>query len=182
MAYFTQKGPANTDQTLALAVTRARELGIRHIVVASCSGSTAAKLADSGLQVVCVTHQVGFKKPGEDELEPAMRQQLSAQGVQILTTTHLLAGVDRALRFKFQGVYPAEIIAATLRIFGQGMKVCLEITGMAMDAGLIPSGQEVIAVGGSGSGADTAIVLTPAHGANFFDNNVREILCMPRGY
>lgn len=182
MIYFPQKGPVNTDETVEIALARAGQLGIKHLVVASCTGNTAEKLISSGYSIVCVTHQVGFKHPGEDEMSQAVREKLSRKGVKILTTTHLLAGVDRSLRFKFQGVYPAEIIAASLRIFGQGMKVCLEITSMAMDAGMIPFGEEVIAIAGSGSGADTAIVVSPAHGANFFDNNVKEILCMPRGY
>ncbi|MGI6065222.1 MAG: pyruvate kinase alpha/beta domain-containing protein [Bacillota bacterium] len=182
MQYFVKKGKANTDSTLNIAVERAKELGIKHLVVASCSGETALKLASSGLNVVCVTHQVGFNKPGEDEMPKNIREELEEAGIKVLTTTHLLAGVDRALRFKFQGVYPAEIIASTLRMFGQGMKVCVEVAVMALDAGLIPYGEEIVAVGGTGVGADTAMVLTPAHSAYIFDTNIKEILCMPRGH
>jgi uncharacterized protein len=97
-----------------------------------------------------------------------------------LTTTHLLSGVDRALRNKFEGIYPAEIIASTLRMFGQGLKVCVEISVMALDAGLIPYGEEIITVGGTGRGADTAAVIVPAHSIKFFDTKIKEIICMPR--
>ena len=109
-----------------------------------------------------------------------MREKLAVKGVQILTTTHLLAVVDRAVRLKFGGLYPAEIIASALRILGQGVKVCVEIACMALDAGLIPYGEEIISVAGSGHGADTACVIVPAHSHHFFDTVVKEIICMPR--
>lgn len=182
MKYFEKKGKRNTEETVEITLQRAKEIGIKHVVVASCTGETALKFAGCGLNVVCVTHQVGYSKPGEDEMGQETREKLNEAGVKVLTTTHLLAGVDRALRFKFQGVYPAEIIASTLRMFGQGMKVCIEVAVMALDAGLIPAGEEIIAVGGTAVGADTAMVVTPAHSANFFDTNVKEILCMPRGH
>lgn len=180
--YWEKAGQENTDNTLKKALSRGEELGINTYVIASCSGDTVQKFLSLNNQakVVCVTHQVGFQNPGEDEMEAETRQELQRQGVPILTTTHLFAGVDRALRFKFNGVYPAEIMAQTLRIFGQGVKVAVEISCMALDAGLISFGQDVIAIGGSAEGADTAIVICPAHSARIFDTQVREIICMPR--
>ena len=53
---------------------------------------------------------------------------------------------------------------------------------MALDAGLVPYGEEIIAVAGSGTGADTALVITPAHSNNFFDTKVKEIICKPREF
>ena len=44
--------------------------------------------------------------------------------------------------------------------------------------GITPT--EIIALGGNGGGADTAIVLKAAHMNNFFDLEVREILTKPR--
>jgi len=67
-----------------------------------------------------------------------------------------------------------------LRTFGQGVKVCYEITIMACDAGLIKAKEEVIAIGGTGRGADTAMVIKPANMNTFFNIEAREILCMPR--
>jgi len=180
MKYWEKAGKKNTEDTVKAALEKAEELGIKHIVVASNSGETAELFAGKGLNVVCVTHQVGFKEPGEDEMEADMRKNLKEKGVEVLTTTHLLAGVDRALRFKFEGVHPAEIVASTLRLLGQGFKVCIEISVMALDAGLVPYGEEIIAVGGTGWGADAACVLVPAHSSQFFDTKVKEIICMPR--
>ena len=178
--YWELPGKENTDLTVDLACKRAEELQIKNLVVASNSGETCKKLLGKGLNLICVTHQVGFAGPGVDEMEAADREFLLQQGVKILTATHLLAGVDRAVRIKFGGVYPAEIMAQTIRIFGQGVKVATEIAVMALDAGLIPYGQEVIAIGGTAKGADAAIVVLPAHSNQFFDTEVREIICMPR--
>ena len=177
---WENKGAQNTEATAEAAIKRAEFLGIKNIVVASNSGKTAELFLEKGFEVVCVSHHAGFKNPGECELEPSKRQQLQERGVQVLTTTHLLAGVDRALRMQWGGIYPAEIIAASLRMFGQGVKVCVEISSMALDAGLIPHGKESIAVAGSGRGADTACAVLPAHSNRFFDTVVKEIICMPR--
>jgi hypothetical protein len=80
---------------------------------------------------------------------------------------------------KFGGAYPVEIMAHTLRMFGQGVKVCVEVAVMALDAGLIPHGREVIAVGGTGRGADTAVVIRPAHASSIFDTYICEVICKP---
>ncbi|NLM45911.1 MAG: hypothetical protein GX200_03820 [Firmicutes bacterium] len=179
---FARKGPHNTEETLRLAVARAQELGIRHFVVASNSGRTAKMLhALAGeANVVCVTHHTGFLRPGVQELDPKVRQELLAAGVSVLTTTHLLGGIDRGVENKFGGTYPGGIVAATLRMLGQGIKVCVEIAVMALDAGMIPYGEDVIAIGGTGSGADTALVIRPAHARDFFDGRIKELICKPR--
>lgn len=180
--YWDKAGPENTERTVELAVRRAKELRLEHLVVASNTGRTAGYCLDKGLQVVCVTHHVGFARPGEDEMAPEMRSRLAAAGVKVLTTTHLMAGLDRALRLKFGGLYPGEIIAASLRLLGQGVKVCVEISCMALDAGLIPYGKDVVAVAGTNGGADTAVVILPSHSNTFFETKVREIICKPRDF
>lgn len=176
-------GPENTTATLETAVRRAATENIRWLVVASNTGATARKaleLAGDKLSIICITHHVGFQGPGIDEMPDEERCYLSDQGVKILTTTHVLAGVDRSVRTKFGGIYPPEIMANALRMLGQGVKVCVEISIMALDAGLIPYGEPIIAVGGSRSGADTAAIIRPAHSNHVFDLKVEEILCKPR--
>lgn len=180
--YWDQKGPENTKNTLDLALKRTRELGLEHIVVASSTGDTARRLLDCGFNVVCVTYHIGFDGPGQDRMPTEVRAELAAGGITLLTTTHLLAGVDRAIRNKFGGVYPSEIMAQTLRMLGQGTKVCVEVAGMALDAGMIPYGREVVAIAGSGRGADTAAVILPAHSNHFFDTKVKEIIVKPREF
>ena len=185
IVYWEKPGPGNTARTAALAAARAKALGLTHVVVASNTGETAKALRQAlepigGVRLVCVTHSVGFQKPNESEMPAQARRELTAAGVDVLTTTHFFAGVDRALRFLKGGYHPGEIVAMSLRLMGQGLKVAVEIAIMAADAGLAPAGHEIIAVGGTGRGADTAVVIRPAHGQSFFDTRVVEILCMPR--
>ena len=85
----------------------------------------------------------------------------------------------RGLSTKMGGIYPVEIIAHTLRMLSQGVKVCLECSVMALDAGAIPYGEKVVAVGGTGHGADTACTLTPAGANAVLDCKIHEILCKP---
>ncbi len=176
---FEKPGKENTAKTIELAVKRAEELGINTLVVASHTGQTASHCLGYGLQIVCVTHHVGFAGPGIDQMEKNMRTELIHKGVNVLTGTHLFAGIDRALRMQSGGVYSSEIAANTLRIFGQGVKVGIEIAVMALDAGLIEYGQKVISIGGTGRGADSAIVVTPNHSNQFFSTRVQEIICKP---
>lgn len=182
-AWFTRPGRQNTTRTCRLAAARASQLGVADFVVASNTGSTALKLAaavPSGSNVICVTHHVGFREPGKSELTPAARRRLDRACIRMLTTTHLLAGVERAARMKFGGLGPAETIAWSLRCLGEGTKVAVEVAVMALDAGLVPFGRDVIALGGTGRGADTALVIRPAHSRQFFDTTVREVICKPR--
>ena len=182
--YWEKPGPANTADTVALAAARVRELGLTHVVVASNTGETAraARAAlGPGPRLVCVTHSVGFHEPNADEMSAETRKELAAAGVDVLTTTHFLAGVDRALRFLKGGFHAGDIVAMSLRLMGQGLKVAVEISTMAADAGLAPAGREILAIGGTGRGADTAYIVRPTHGQSFFETRVVEILCKPRG-
>ncbi len=88
--------------------------------------------------------------------------------------------MGRAVRKKLGTYELEEIIAYTLRIFGEGMKVVCEIALMAADAGLVRTDEPVIAIAGTGRGADTAVVLRPANAQTFFDMRIMEILCKPR--
>ena len=177
--YFQSKGAANTGAAIELALKAAEERGIEYIVAASNTGNTAKELMGKNVKTVCVTHVNGFIEKGKNEMPEAVRAELEQAGVKVLTASHVLSGVERGISRQSNGMYPAEIIANALRMFGQGTKVCVEISIMALDAGLIPYGQKVIAVGGSGRGADTAVVITPAHASEVFDTYIHEIICKP---
>ena len=180
---FTKKGPPGTEATLAVAVARAEELKITNIVVASVTGETVKRLlplVPDNINVTCVTHHTGFLKPGDQEMNKHVRDELASAGVELLTTTHLLGGIDRAVENTFGGSYPGGLVAHTLRMLGQGTKVAVEIAVMALDAGLIPYGEDIVAIGGTGRGADTAIVIRPEHAKNFFGSKIKEIICKPR--
>jgi hypothetical protein len=185
--YFEKPGEANTPDAARFAIERAQELGITTIVVASTSGKTALVFFDamtgSGINLVVVTHVIGFTKPGEWEFSEEIADRLQKQGVRIVTSTHALSGIERALSRspKVGGGSRTEAIAEALRrVVAVGLKVAVECVLMAADAGAIDIHGEVIAAGGTASGADTVCVIRPAHTANFFDLQVREIVAMPR--
>jgi len=180
--YFDTCGKEHTEKTLKIASSAANQLGIGEIVVATTSGESPVQLA--GIfdgKIVAVTHAHGFKKGFTSELNSTLEEKMRRLNIDIVTGTHALSGVERALSKKAQGMYPAEIVANTLRMFGQGTKVCVECVIMAADAGKI-SGKPVVAVGGTGRGADTAMVISPAHASNMLDLRVNEILCKPVFY
>jgi len=178
--YF--QGPGDhTDETLKASKERAEELGIKDIVVASTEGTTGLKAVDvfKGYNVVIVTHVAGYKEPGGQEVSEERMEKIREVGGKILTAAHAFSGVSQAIRKKFETVYPAGIIAQTLRLFSQGMKVVVEITAMAADAGLIPADKDVVVIAGSHRGADTAVVIKPANSRDIFDMVVKEIICKP---
>jgi len=180
--YFSPPGPQNTARTLEIARQRAEELGIRTVLVASTRGETGIQAAQlfRGYEVVVVTHATGFGGPNVQELTDENRAAIEAAGAKTLTCQHALAGISRAVRKKWGTYEIDEIVAQTLRIFGEGVKVCVEIALMAADAGLVRVGEPCIAIGGTGCGADTALVLVPANAQQFFDLRVMEVLAKPR--
>ncbi len=185
--YFEKPGPANTGDAARFSIERAKELNLTTIVVASSTGKTAHVFFDAikgtGLQLVVVTHVIGFSKPGEWEFSKETAEKLRKNGVKIVTGTHALSGLERALSRspKVGGGSRTEAIAEALRrIVAVGLKVAVECVLIAADQGAIGISDEVIAVGGTASGADTVCVIRPAHTADFFDLQVREIVAMPR--
>jgi hypothetical protein len=184
MLLFEEPGPANTEATLQAARQRAEELGIRHVVIATSTGDTVLKaldaFEDTDVEIIGVTLLAGLWKvyaaPDQAKLEAAQ-----ARGARFLTATHTLMGnVEAAIREKFGGLPPVEIIAHTYYTFCQGMKVAVEVAIGAADAGLAPTDREVIAIAGTNTGCDTAIVLQPASSVRFFETSIREIIAMPR--
>ena len=183
--YFAEAGPKNTGATLEAARERAAILKIRKIVISSCTGSTAFKALDlfgKDLSLVVVTHSTGFREPDYQEVSEKNRERLVKKGAAVLTAQHAFGGVGRAFRNKTGTYQIDEVIAYTLRTFGQGMKVAVEIALMAADAGLIRTDEDIISIGGTGQGVDTALVLKPAHTQNFFDLKVKELICKPKDF
>ena len=178
---FEKSGPANTEQTLRLACERGTQLGLQEIVISSSSGRTAYQAIDicKEFHRTVVTYHCGFKEPFKNIMTDIVRKDLEQKGARVVSATHALSGVERSIAKKHQGMYPVLLIADTLRLFGQGTKVAVEISIMAADAGAI-SGKDIIAVGGTGKGVDTALVIQPANQADIFTRLcIREIICKP---
>lgn len=181
--YFDTPGKGNTLKTLELAFKRAKALGLDEIVLASTSGNTAYQALDifKDVKIIVVTYHGGFKKPFQNVMPDPIRLDLTAKGLSVISATHPLSGIERAVSAKYGGAYPALLIADTLRLFGQGVKVAVEISIMAADAGLL-SGKDIIAVGGTSRGSDVALVVKPANQTNFFELRIRQIICKPSSF
>jgi hypothetical protein len=184
VTYFNEAGKQNTDALLRIVKEYVEKEGIRDIVVASTTGETGAKASKifKGYNIVIVTHCFGFREPGKIELEDEYRREILANRARIFTGVHALSSVERAIRKDFGTIQPLELIANTLRLMGEGTKVCVEITLMAADAGLIPVDKDVIAIAGTGRGADTALRIQPANTGRFFNLKVKEVIAKPRSF
>ncbi len=182
--YFEKTGAENTASCLEVARNAVKDEGYRHIVVASTTGETgllfSEALKESQVNIVVVTHSSGFKNPNTNEMPDDVRKKIGANGAKVFTGSMLTHSIETAFSAKFGGLYPTLIVANTLRRFGEGTKVCCEIVMMAVDAGLIPESEEVLAVAGTAKGADTVMVLKSAAFKRFLDLRVLEILAKPR--
>jgi len=179
--YFKETGSRNTELLLQIVKNYAEKEEINDIVVASTTGETGVKAARifKPKNVVVITHHFGFREPGKTEFQDVYRREILANGAKIFTGTHALSSIERAIRKEFGTLQTLELIANTLRLMGEGTKVCVEITLMAADAGLIPIDRDIIAIAGTGRGADTALRIKPANTARFFDLKIKEILAKP---
>jgi hypothetical protein len=181
--YFDKPGKENTKATLKKAYERGKELGLTELVVASTTGDTAFKAREifDGFTITSVTYHCGFKEPFKSVMKAEVKRELESKGVRVVSATHALSGVEKAVAAKHSGVYPALLIADTLRLFGQGTKVAVEVAIMAADSGNL-TGNDIVSIGGSGRGADTALILKPANQSDLFHMRIREIVCKPRDF
>jgi hypothetical protein len=179
--YFEKAGPHNTDMALQTAFDEAARRGIGHVVVASTWGETGVKAArlakSSGVSLTVVTHNTGFKTPGVQEFTPEARQEAESLGARIFTGPMPTRTLGRAIKNK-TGYSPEDIACAAWRMMGEGTKVCVEIASMACDAGLVPPG-DIIAVAGTGKGADTVLLLSAAPSNETFGIKIREVIAKP---
>lgn len=184
MKVFEKPGKHNTDEACRIAIERAKQLGAP-IISATTDGDAGRRLCELAEElgftgpVVIVTHAYGSRVPGENVLKEDAREAMKAYGATLVTAAHALSGAERGISTQFKGIYPVEIMAQTLRILSQGIKVVVEIGSMALDAGAVAYGIPVVALGGTAHGLDTAVVMQPAHANRILDTNIHEILCMP---
>ncbi|NOR60211.1 MAG: hypothetical protein GQ469_06235 [Methanosarcinales archaeon] len=185
ITYFEKPGEINTLAVIEAVKTRALELDISEVVIASTSGKAGAAMAealqDTNIKIIVVTHQYGTTEEGKWDMESQYVSRLNDMGVEIVSQSHLFSGVEKSLSKDTGGISRIEIVADTLRkLFGKGFKVAVEVVLMAADSGALSMESDVIAVGGTANGADVACVIKPAHSNNFYGLQIREVICMPR--
>ncbi len=175
VTYYESTKQDNTPETFALVKQKAAEAGIKKIVLASTTGRTALKAMDyfknTGITIIVIPHQYGFD---EECLFPAeIVRTLRNNGHEVHFGT-MLFHTD-----KLYGLNTPAVIANFLRCFCEGVKVCFEITLMAADGGFVNIGETVIAVAGTGSNSDTALLMQASTTRHLGKLRVNEILCKP---
>ena len=179
--YFEKGGVENTETVLDLVKNYAINNGIMKIVLASTRGNTAKAFLNAfegdEMQLIVIPWQYGFGR--EEKLFPeqlfpeSIVKELQSKGHKVHFGTMLFHTEN------LYGVKIPQTIANILHIFCQGIKVCVEILMMATDGGCLKMGEKVIAVAGSGVGADTAVIATTAPSLNMKKLKIHKILCKP---
>ena len=95
--YFEKPGKENTFRCLEI-VSGLVDEGFSHLVVATTTDETgllfARKLQGKTLNVVAVTHNVGYAGQNADECPAEARQELNSLGVKIFTGAILTRGIE----------------------------------------------------------------------------------------
>ncbi|MEM2341457.1 MAG: pyruvate kinase alpha/beta domain-containing protein [Candidatus Bathyarchaeia archaeon] len=188
IVYFESGGRHNTDDALRLAKERALKKGIKNVILASITGFSAERaleiFKDTNIKLIVVGLRgpPGSPFPGFPE---KLRKILEEMGHNFCYASDI----------KY---YFPEDVQKTLCRFCEGLKVCVEVTLVATEAGFIKPGEEVIALGGTGrlgyekgGGLDTAIVIEAIGSRDFLNletifgrkeerRKIKEIICKPR--
>jgi len=188
--YFEEPGAENTGWVIE-AVSRRLEGGeVSKVIIASSSGNTAVEFARSlrgRAELTCVSEAPYRREWGEEWpcLKEEFRQELERLGVTIIDRVPYIFHSSILESSKDSGAFPERVVRETLYSFGQGMKVAVEVALTAVSCGYVTPYEDVIGVGGSGKGADTAIVLRATYPASLFDKDpvkrleIREVIAMP---
>ncbi len=179
IVYFDELGKANTEDTLRLAREKAKSHDISNVLIASHTGFTADKalevFKDSGISLTFIG------------------------STRVRFSNEMYAKVlEHGYKVAFASEYGHElpdVANLVFRRFCEGMRVAIRIMIVAADLDLIPVGEPVISVAGTGDyhfeekggGADTAIIVTSCKGEDFFKpryakpdrRNIHEIICKP---
>lgn len=175
----------DTSSVLTVARDYALEHNISDIVLATTKGDTALEAAEilgNVKNVVAVTHSTGFVEGDHQELNFDTREAIKAKGIVVLTSVMPFHCWNDHYRRRSGAIMPSTIIADTLRLFGQGTKVCVEIMMMACDAGLLTQGKPVLSIAGTGRGADTVLLIKGDNSRRFFDFKIVDVIAKPRDW
>jgi len=179
IVYFDELGKVNTEDTLRLAREKAKSRSINNVLIATHRGITAEKalevFKDSDISLTFVG---------------STREWFSIETyAKVLEHGHKVAFANE------YGHELPDVANLVFRRFCEGMRVAIRIMIVATDLNLIPTGELVISVAGTGffhfeekgGGADTAIIVTSCKGEDFFTKrsskpdrrNIHEIICKP---
>jgi hypothetical protein len=166
---FDEPGSINTDSVIQAVSDKIDETRIKTVVVASSTGKTAIQFAKK-LKKKAKIIAVSWRKLPAEKI-----QELKGLDITICDFADYLP----------MHIVGRDLVRNTFYTFGQGMKVCAEVVLIAVDKGIILPGKDVIAVGGTGGGADTAAIIKATSSADMFGPDlqkrleIREIFALP---
>lgn len=199
--FFENPGEKNTNKVIEVVVKRCAEGDIKAVIIASISGRTAIKLAESlkkrglDIKVICVSGPPSWEKYPEYKfplIKEKEQKELKELGVQIINWVEEPFGP-----IIFRNWWKKKTIEVNrpesdlfwmtlICVGGHGFRTAVEVIFMAVEAGAIKIGERVIGVAETGVGADSAIVMKACRfeDAVGVDPNKRlkieEILAMPK--
>ena len=166
--YFRDSGPQNSEEVLEAIKNRIAGGNIETVVVASTSGETGAKFAEElkgTASVIVVSHE---------RIGPTFKRQIAEYGGKAFDKTHVALDAEGM-----------DDIRKSFYTLGQGFKVAVEVVLIASDIGAIELYKDVVGVGGTSNGADTALVLRATPSREIFTEDkmkkleIREIIAIP---
>jgi uncharacterized protein len=161
--YYSAPGERNTNSTLKTVREWAQKNKIKRVLVPSKSGQTAQKafnlFKSSNIQLTVVGTDPNI-------FSSEILAQLKASGTRVCFYKDI------------PYTYPQDMKTAYRRM-GEGFKVAVEL---GIIAAYLEEGneQEVICLGGTKKGVDTALVIKPSKSDAFDQLEVREIIAKPR--
>lgn len=177
---------------MRVAIQRALEVEASALIVASETGRSALKVAnllrdlDTRLRFVVVTHPPDKTWGPRGEIPVGLRHPrnikalrcLESLGAVIVQSTRPLAPPSRSLGWDYP--LPEMVIDRVLGVFGQGVKIAVEASLMATDAGAVDRGEIVVSLGGTFKGLDAAIVAKTTYSYYFLrEYELLEIIAKP---
>ncbi|MEM3713195.1 MAG: pyruvate kinase alpha/beta domain-containing protein [Thermoproteota archaeon] len=166
--YFLKPGPENTNEVIRAVVERIKSGNIYGVVVASTSGRTGLKFAEA------IRGRVSLIVVSHEKMNPKLKEKIIELGGLAVDNTHL------PLHIRVM-----DKVRDSFYTLGQGFKVAVEVILIAADKNLVKKYEDVIGVGGSGEGADTAIVARATPTREILSPNkskrleIREVIAMP---
>lgn len=164
--YFTEPGEENTDDVVGAILSRIEDAGIKAIVVASNRGSTALKLGER------LKGRAKLVSVSEYKYESSIRKRLEDLKVVLVEECPIPVHDRKELR-------------EALYLFGQGLKVAVEVAAIAAGKNVVDRYDDIIAIGGTSRGADAAIVCRATPIEYFYSSDpkkrmeIRELIAMP---
>jgi hypothetical protein len=189
--YFENTGKENTQDVIEAVKKRLEDVPVEYVIVASTTGDTGIKLSDAlgdSVKIVSVSESALVSEWGDKYpcMDPEKKAELERRGVIVAEKAPYFFHSSPLDGGKWSAPSPEVIVRETLYSFGQGMKVAVEVAMIAVACGYIKPFQDVIAIGGSGRGADTAALLRATFPNLIFSKDpskrliVKEVIAMPK--